>query len=101
MSDVERITARNHDRARMEEAFRRMQQRPPRRPRRRSGISLVLYVITGGLLAIGFAGLVLPGTNPDFIAAYLGLAAVVSRPVRDLRLPDGRKRNCRPQRRNL
>lgn len=55
MSDVERITARNHDRARMEEAFRRMQQRPPRRPRRRSGISLVLYVITGGLLAIGFA----------------------------------------------
>lgn len=76
MSDVERITARNHDRARMEEAFRRMQQRPPRRPCRRSGISLVLYVITGGLLAIGFSGLVLPGTNPDFIAAYLGFAAV-------------------------
>ncbi len=89
MSDVERITARNHDRARMEEAFRRMRQRarmeeafrrmrqrPPRRPHHRSGISLVLYVITGGLLAIGFSGLVLPDTNPDFIAAYLGLAAV-------------------------
>jgi hypothetical protein len=28
------------------------------------------------LLAIGFSGLVLPGTNPDFIAAYFGLAAV-------------------------
>ena len=75
MSDVERITARNHDRARMEEAFRRMQQRPPRRPRRRSGIVQFLYVITGGLLAIAFAGLVVPGTSAGFVAAYLGLAA--------------------------
>ena len=39
MSDVERITARNHDRARMEEAFRRMQQRPPHE----WGVSIISY----------------------------------------------------------
>ena len=43
------------------------EQEPPKMPLTRRN-----YV----LLAIGFAGLVLPGANPDFIAAYLGLAAV-------------------------
>ncbi len=76
MLDVERITARNHDRARMEEAMRRMQQRPPQKRRRRSAVVPLLYVIAGGLLVVGIAGMALPGTSARLAAAYLGLAAV-------------------------